>query len=132
VDRGDDQFVRSSSLGRLAARLGGLLRGRDDRDEDALRFDDLVLDRSTREVRRGERSIELTPTEFELLELFLRNPGRVLTRQEISTAVWGFDFGPTSNSLGVYIGYLRRKTEAGGEPRLVRTVHGVGYVLRGS
>jgi two-component system response regulator MprA len=81
-------------------------------------------------VLRGARSIELTPTEFRLLEFLLSNPGRVLTRGAIFLRVWGFDFGPRSNSLNAYIGYLRQKTEAGGEPRLLHTVRGVGYVLR--
>ena len=84
----------------------------------------------TREVRRGDRQIDLTRTEFALLELFLRNPRQVLTRSIIFERVWGYDFGFASNSLDVYIGYLRRKTEAGGEPRLIHTVRGVGYALR--
>ena len=95
-----------------------------------LRFADLLLDPATHDVRRGDREIELTRTEFLLLELFLLNPRQVLTRSLIFERVWGFDFGPTSNSLEVYIGYLRRKTEAGGEPRLIHTVRGVGYSLR--
>jgi two-component system response regulator MprA len=95
-----------------------------------LRFADLELDPGTREVRRGDRQIELTRTEFSLLELFLRNPRQVLTRSVIFDRVWGYDFGPASNSLEVYVGYLRRKTEAAGEPRLLHTVRGVGYVLR--
>jgi two-component system response regulator MprA len=95
-----------------------------------LRFADLSLDPSTRDVRRGDRSIELTRTEFLLLELLLRNARQVLTREVIFDRVWGYDFGTNSNSLEVYIGYLRRKTEAGGEPRLLHTVRGVGYVLR--
>jgi two-component system response regulator MprA len=118
------------ALDKLAARLQALLRGSEGSDGEALRFEDLVLDPTTREVRRGGRPIELTRTEFELLELFLRHPGAVLTREEISKQVWGFDFGPSSNSLNVYMGYLRRKTEDGGEPRLLHTVRGVGYVLR--
>jgi two-component system response regulator MprA len=97
-----------------------------------LRFGDLELDPGTREVRRGEDRIELTRTEFSLLELFLRNPRQVLTRSIIFERVWGYDFGPSSNSLDVYIGYLRRKTEAGGKPRLIHTVRGVGYALRES
>jgi two-component system response regulator MprA len=95
-----------------------------------LRFGDLVLDPETRAVQRAGRAIELTPTEFNLLELFLRHPGKVLTRAFISTEVWGFDFVGMSNSLNVYIGYLRRKTEAAGEPRLIYTVRGVGYALQ--
>jgi two-component system, OmpR family, response regulator MprA len=98
---------------------------------DTLRFSDLELCRKTRIVLRGGRPIELTRTEFDLLELFLRNPGVVLTREAIAEHVWGHeDFAAMSNSPNVYIGYLRRKTEAGGEPRLIHTVRGVGYVLR--
>jgi two-component system response regulator MprA len=95
-----------------------------------LRFADLSLDPRTRRIRRGRRRIELTPIEFSLLELFLANPGTVLTRSAIFEHVWGFDFGASSNSLNVYVGYLRRKTEAAGESRLIQTVRGVGYVLR--
>jgi len=95
-----------------------------------LSFGDLQLDLGTREVRRNGRLIELTRTEFALLELFLRNPRQVLTRSIIFERVWGYDFGFASNSLDVYIGYLRRKTEAGDEPRLIHTVRGVGYALR--
>ncbi|MGZ5308758.1 MAG: winged helix-turn-helix domain-containing protein, partial [Solirubrobacterales bacterium] len=91
---------------------------------------DLLLDPATREVQRGEREIELTKTEFSLLELFLEHPRQVLSRGQIFEAVWGYDFGPSSNSLEVYVGYLRRKTEAEGEPRLIHTVRGVGYALR--
>ena len=101
-----------------------------DESSDVLRFADLELELGTREVRRGSRSIELTRTEFSLLELFLRNPRQVLTRSVIFERVWGYDFGPTSNSLDVYIGYLRRKTEDGGASRLIHTVRGVGYALR--
>ena len=93
---------------------------------------DLELDPTTREVTRGGRPIELTRTEFSLLELFMRNPRQVLTRTIIFERVWGYDFGYASNSLDVYIGYLRRKTEADGEPRLIQTVRGVGYALRES
>ena len=89
-----------------------------------------MLDPDAHEVRRGARRIELSRTEFTLLELFLRHPRQVLTRSQIFERVWGYDFGATSNALGVYIGYLRRKTEEGGEPRLLHTVRGVGYVLR--
>ena len=97
---------------------------------DVLHFSDLALCRRTRSVKRRERPIELTRTEFDLLELFMRNPGSVLERGLIAQSVWGFDFGGRSNSMNVYIGYLRRKTEAAGEPRLIHTVRGVGYVLR--
>jgi two-component system response regulator MprA len=103
---------------------------REDYADEALRFADLRLDPVTRDVRRGTRSIELTPLEFRLLELLLTNPRRVLTRSFIFTHVWGFDFGVMSKTLDVCVGNLRRKTEAGGEPRLLQTVRGVGYVLR--
>ena len=107
--------------------------GPDDRAESAaLTFSDLSLDPVTREVTRGSRSISLTRTEFALLEVFLQHPRQVLSRTQIFDQVWGYDFGPTSNSLGVYIGYLRRKTESGGEPRLLHTARGVGYALRES
>jgi two-component system response regulator MprA len=95
-----------------------------------LRFGDLTLDPATREVRRAKRTLELTPTEFSLLELFLRNPRRALTRSSIFTHVWGFDLSGTSNALTVCVGNLRRKTEAAGEPRYIHTLRGVGYVLR--
>ena len=97
---------------------------------EVLRFDDIELDPHSHEVRRGQRLIELTRTEFLLLELFLHHPRQVLTRSQIFDRVWGYDFGPASNSLEVYVGYLRRKTEEAGEPRLLHTVRGVGYVLR--
>ena len=113
----------------LLARLRALLRRTAGGDEQ-LSFADLTLDPRTREVRRGERPIELTRTEFLLLELFLRNPRQVLTRDVIFDRVWGYDFGPASNSLEVYVGYLRRKTEAGELARLIHTVRGVGYVLK--
>ena len=105
------------------AQTNGATRG-------ALQFEDLVLDRDAMECRRGERSIQLTRTEYLLLELFLTNPRKVLSRDVIFDRVWGYDFGPDSNSLDVYIGYLRRKLEAGGEPRVIQTVRGVGYVLK--
>jgi two-component system response regulator MprA len=127
----DDYLVKPFALKELQARLRALLRrtGEGSRGE-VLRFDDLVLDPVAHEVRRGERAIELTKTEFLLLELFMRHPRQVLTRSQIFEHVWGYDFGPTSNALGVYIGYLRRKTESDGEPRLLHTVRGVGYILR--
>jgi two-component system, OmpR family, response regulator MprA len=116
--------VRRALARRLSARSAGPAA-------DTLRFDDLQLCRRARIVRRGGRQIELTPTEFDLLELFMSSPGEVLTRETIAQRVWGFvDFAAMSNSPNVYIGYLRRKTEAGGEPRLIHTVRGVGYVLR--
>ncbi len=127
----DDYLVKPFALRELQARLRALLRrtGTGDGDE-VLRFENLVLDPVAHEVHRRERLIELTKTEFLLLELFLRHPRQVLTRSQIFEQVWGYDFGPTSNALGVYMGYLRRKTEAGGEPRLLHTVRGVGYILR--
>ena len=125
----DDYLVKPFALEELLARLRALLRRTTGGDE-PLTFADLALDPGTREVKRGKRQIELTRTEFLLLELFLRNPRQVLTRDVIFDRVWGYDFGPASNSLEVYIGYLRRKTEAGGEPRLIHTVRGVGYALR--
>jgi two-component system, OmpR family, response regulator MprA len=125
----DDYLVKPFALEELLARLRALLRRAIGGDE-PLAFADLKLDPGTREVYRGDRLIELTRTEFLLLELFLRNPRQVLTRDVIFDRVWGYDFGPASNSLEVYIGYLRRKTEAEGEPRLIHTVRGVGYALR--
>jgi len=113
----------------LLGRWRAFLR-RDVDGADVVRFADLRLDPSTRDVRRAGRAIELTPIEFRLLELFLRNPRRVLERSLIFSEVWGFDFGAMSNTLNVYVGNLRRKTEAAGEPRLIHTVRGVGYVLR--
>jgi two-component system response regulator MprA len=127
----DDYLVKPFALEELLARLRALLRRTGwEGERRVLRCDDLILDPVAYEVRRGERPIELTRTEFLLLELFLHHPRQVLTRSVIFDRVWGYDFGPASNSLEVYVGYLRRKTEAGGEPRLVHTVRGVGYVLR--
>ena len=128
----DDYLPKPFALAELLARLRALLRRTGGDSTDALRFADLELEPGTREVRRAGASIELTRTEFSLLELFLRNPRQVLTRSIIFERVWGFDFGPSSNSLDVYIGYLRRKTEVGGRPRLIHTVRGVGYALRES
>lgn len=127
----DDYLVKPFALEELLARIRALLRRSAPPGEDeVLRFTDLSLDPGTRDVRRGDRLIELTRTEFLLLELLLRNPRQVLPRELIFDRVWGYDFGANSNSLEVYIGYLRRKTEAAGEPRLIHTVRGVGYVLR--
>ena len=128
----DDYLPKPFALAELLARLRALLRraGTDDGGAEVLRFSDLQLDLGTREVRRGDVAIDLTRTEFALLELFLRNPRQVLTRSIIFERVWGYDFGPTSNSLDVYIGYLRRKTEDGDASRLIHTVRGVGYALR--
>jgi two-component system response regulator MprA len=126
----DDYLVKPFALEELLARLRALLRRAGAEANGVLRYAGVELDTGTREVRRGERDIELTRTEFLLLELFLRNPRQVLTRSVIFERVWGYDFGPSSNSLEVYVGYLRRKLEAGGEPRLIQTVRGVGYALR--
>ncbi len=127
----DDYLVKPFALRELQARLRALLRrAGEDGDGEQLHFADLVMDTAAHEVRRGDRLIELTRTEFLLLEMFLRHPRQVLTRSQIFEHVWGYDFGPTSNALGVYMGYLRRKTEAGGESRLLHTVRGVGYILR--
>ena len=128
----DDYLVKPFALRELQARLRALLRRSSDgaTEGETLSYADLVLDPIAHEVHRGDRLIELSRTEFLLLELFLRHPRQVLTRTTIFENVWGYDFGPTSNALGVYMGYLRRKTEAGGEPRLLHTVRGVGYVLR--
>jgi two-component system, OmpR family, response regulator MprA len=126
----DDYVVKPFALDELLARLRALMRRAAVGREEKLRFADLELDPSAYEVRRGGRRLELTRTEFHLLELFLRHPRQVLTRSVIFENVWGYDFGADSNSLTVYIGYLRRKLEDGGEPRLLHTVRGVGYVLR--
>jgi two-component system response regulator MprA len=131
LDAGADDYVtKPFALEELLARLRALLRRTADASGEALRFADLELDPGTREVRRGGEAIELTRTEFSLLELFMLNPRQVLTRSVIFERVWGYDFGYGSNSLDVYIGYLRRKTEAGGRPRVIHTVRGVGYALR--
>jgi two-component system response regulator MprA len=126
----DDYVVKPFALEELLARVRAMLRRASPTGDGVLRFADIELDTGTREVRRGGEKIELTRTEFNLLELFLLNPRQVLTRSIIFERVWGYDFGFASNSLDVYIGYLRRKTEAGGKPRLIHTVRGVGYALR--
>ena len=129
----DDYLTKPFALEELLARVRALLRRSTpvgDEADEVLGFADLSMDLASREVRRGERSMELTRTEFSLLELFLRRPRRVLDRSYILEEVWGFDFPTTANSLEVYVGYVRRKLEAEGEPRLLHTVRGVGYVLR--
>jgi len=125
----DDYLVKPFAVEELRARVRALLR-RTGAGNDAVEFADVTLDVATREVYRGGRRLQLTRTEFNLLELFMRNPRQVLTRSQIYERVWGYDFGATSNALWVYIGYLRRKLEEGGEPRLLHTVRGVGYALR--
>ncbi len=129
----DDYLVKPFALRELLARVRALLRRtseEDDAPQETLTFEDLRLDLRAHEAWRGERMLELTRTEFLLLEMFMRHPRQVLTRSAIFEHVWGYDFGSSSNSLGVYMGYLRRKTEVGEETRLLHTVRGVGYVLR--
>jgi two-component system response regulator MprA len=128
----DDYLVKPFALEELLARLRALLRRRFEGEGGVLRFGELTLDLASREAHRGERAFVLTRIEFDLLELFLRHPRQVLTREVLLNKVWGFDFDSGTNSLAVYVGYLRRKTESGGEPRCIHTVRGVGYVLRGT
>jgi two-component system response regulator MprA len=125
----DDYLVKPFAIEELRARVRALLR-RAGAGDGVLRFADVALDPATREAFRGDRRLQLTRTEFNLLELFLRNPRQVLTRSQIYQRVWGYDFGATSNALWVYVGYLRRKLEEAGEPRLLHTVRGVGYAFR--
>ena len=126
----DDYLVKPFALAELLARLRALLRRRPADSDEVLRFSDLVLDPVTREAKRGERAFTLTRIEYDLLELLLRHPRQVLTRELILDRVWGYTFDSGTNSLAVYIGYLRRKTELEGESRLIHTARGVGYVLR--
>ena len=126
----DDYLVKPFALRELLARLRALMRRGGESPGEVLCFADVRLDPAAYEVSRGGRSIELTRTEFLLLELFMRNPRQALPRSTIFERVWGYDFGTRSNSLGVYVGYLRRKLEEGGEPRLLHTIRGVGYALR--
>jgi two-component system response regulator MprA len=126
----DDYLTKPFALDELLARLRALLRRHGDAGDPVRAFDDLRLDALRHQAWRGQRELGLTRTEFSLLRLFLDHPGLVLTRSVIYERVWGYDFGPSSNSLDVYVGYLRRKSEAGGEPRLLHTVRGVGFVLR--
>lgn len=131
----DDYLVKPFELDELLARVRALLRrgalsSSPAEGADTLTYGDLRMDLATREVTRADRRLDLTRTEYLLMELFLAHPRQVLTRDQILSEVWGFDFEPTSNSLDVYVMYLRRKTEAGGQPRVIHTVRGVGYVLR--
>ncbi len=131
----DDYLTKPFALQELLARLRALLRRvvpHEDGVDETLGFADLTMDLASREVTRGNRSMELTRTEFTLLEMFLRRPRRVLERSFILEEVWGYDFPTTANSLEVYVGYIRRKTEAENEPRLIHTVRGVGYVMKES
>jgi two-component system response regulator MprA len=126
----DDYLVKPFALEELLARLRALMRRSIPDDDGVLRFADLELDLNLYEARVGGEALQLTRTEFALLELFMRHPRQVLPRSMINERVWGYDFGPASNSLGVYVGYLRRKLESTGAPRLIQTVRGVGYILR--
>jgi two-component system response regulator MprA len=126
----DDYLVKPFALDELLARVRALLRRYRSRSGEELRFADLRLNPATREVYRGNRRIDLTAREYELLELFMRHPRQVLSRDTIYDHVWGYDFGGESNVIEVYIRYLRSKLEAGGEPRLIQTIRGVGYALR--
>jgi len=126
----DDYLVKPFAFDELLARIRALLRRAGPPAAEVLHFADLLLDTGTRQARRGKRVIDLTAKEYELLELFMRHPRQVLTREVIYDRVWGYDFGGESNVIEVYIRYLRRKMEAAGEPRLIHTVRGVGYVLR--
>jgi two-component system response regulator MprA len=125
----DDYLAKPFAVAELIARVRALLR-RSNLDQDVLRYADLELDRVERRVRRGGRELELTRIEFALLELLMSHPRKVFSRERIFASVWGYDLAYASNSLEVYVGYLRRKTETGGEPRLIQTVRGIGYVLR--
>jgi len=127
----DDYLIKPFAPAELVARVHALLRRSKAADQEKpLSFADLILDVDTREARRGNTTLELTPTEFSLLAFFMRHPRQVLEREQILTHVWGYDFGGDDNVLEVYVGYLRKKTEAGGQPRLIQTVRGIGYVLR--
>jgi two-component system response regulator MprA len=126
----DDYLVKPFAFDELLARMRALLRRASPAQPEAFRFADLSLDTGEHRAFRGDRAIELTAKEYELLELFMRHPRQVLTREVIFDRVWGYDFGGESNIIEVYVRYLRQKTEANGEPRLLHTVRGVGYVLR--
>jgi two-component system response regulator MprA len=126
----DDYLVKPFAFDELLARIRALLRRTSPSQPEVLHFSDLRLDTGTRQAFRGDRAVDLTAKEYELLELFMRHPRQVLTREVIFDRVWGYDFGGERNIIEVYVRYLRQKTEAGGEPRLLHTVRGVGYVLR--
>jgi len=126
----DDYLAKPFSLDELLARLRALLRRAEPNGDGPLTFEDLVLDVDARRAMRGDRAVELTRTEFQILELLIRNPGKVLDRSTMYAEIWGYDFETSSKSLDVHTRYVRRKLEANGEPRLIHTVHGVGYVLR--
>ena len=126
----DDYLVKPFAYEELLARVRALLRRRAPRRQRTIRYADVTMDLGAHEVKRDGRLVPLTAKEFDLLELFLRNPRQVLTRERIMDAVWGFDFGATSNVVDVYVGYLRQKLEDGGAPRVIQTLRGVGYVLR--
>ncbi|MBI3969243.1 MAG: response regulator transcription factor, partial [Chloroflexi bacterium] len=126
----DDYVVKPFSFDEVLARVRALLRRVRPGEGSVLHFADLSLDTTTREARRGSRQLELTPKEFELLELLLRHPRQVLSRDQISRQVWGYDYDGLSNTIDVHVKYLREKTEAAGEPRLIQTIRGAGYALR--
>lgn len=126
----DDYLVKPFALEELLARIRALLRRHRAAEKEILRYANLTLNTATREAQRGNRVFQLTAKEYELLEFFLRHPRQVLTREELMTKIWGYDYSGESNVLEVYVGYLRSKLEAGGEPRLIHTVRGVGYVLK--
>jgi two-component system response regulator MprA len=126
----DDYLVKPFAYEELLARVRALLRRRAPRARRTLRYSDVLMDVGTREVRRADQLVTTTAKEFDLLQHFLRNPGQVLRREQLLDAVWGFDFGASSNVVDVYVGYLRQKLEQGGRPRLLQTVRGVGYILK--